>query len=410
MKKNKTQDKIEDHHNMQDAPNDDTQKIESLDESKPLETIEEKIQLEDMIELNEVQSDSRNLKKMGLGVLVLFLAILLMVSFIYQSGLKAVQSDSEIYSLNVAEGMYFTEILDKLEKDNVIKSTFSAKLYARFNQLQDVAAGVYELDKSWDAKEMIRYLNETMPHDDILIKFPESAWAKEIADILAANFPYEASEFIDLWNDENTIHDLMNEYFFLTEDIFENKEEKRVLLEGFLYPDTYSFNTHSTIQEITHVILDNTLNKLNSIQDILSETEFNMYELMTLSSIVMYEAGLPYDQQMVAGVFMNRLDIDMALQSSVTVCYALYEFDDWEECESGSSIRLDNPYNTYVYAGLPIGPILNPNLEAIVNTIQYLEHDYYYFVADAYEGGDGKVYYSKTLQEHEQKISELLNR
>ena len=171
-----------------------------------------------------------------------------------------------------------------------------------------------------------------------------------------------------------------------------------------------SFNVKSTKEEITEVILNNTEDKLSSITKEIEKTDLSFYETLILSSIVMYEAGQPEDQQIVSGVFRNRLDIDMALGSSVTVCYTLYEFDDWEECEKYDNLQIDSPYNTYIYAGLPIGPILNPSIEAIKNTINYKKNDYFYFVADAYEGGDGSIYYSKTLEEHEKKVTELSGR
>ena len=106
----------------------------------------------------------------------------------------------------------------------------------------------------------------------------------------------------------------------------------------------------------------------------------------------------------IAGVFYNRLNEGMKLDSSVTVCYALYdEYEDPTDCEVKTDV--DSPYNTYLHSGLPIGPILNPGEQAIKAVLHPTKTDDLYFLADI--NGDGKVYYSKTLEEHEAKMKEL---
>lgn len=126
-----------------------------------------------------------------------------------------------------------------------------------------------------------------------------------------------------------------------------------------------------------------------------------MQELITFASIVQYEASTKTDMEMIAGVFQNRMKLGMSLDSSVTVCYVLYDdMTSGEDCEVNTHI--DSPYNTYKNAGLPIGPILNPGAAAIDAVLHPKDNDYLYFVADIY--GDGKVYYAKTLQEQEANI------
>ena len=96
----------------------------------------------------------------------------------------------------------------------------------------------------------------------------------------------------------------------------------------------------------------------------------------------------------------------MPLQSSVTVCYALdiTQDDNWQACEMNPTF--DSPYNTYMYGGLPPGPIENPGSEAINAVLNPAKHDYYFFMADVY--GDGTVYYAKTLEEHEANVDKYL--
>ena len=140
----------------------------------------------------------------------------------------------------------------------------------------------------------------------------------------------------------------------------------------------------------------------------------SLHELITLASIVQYEAATSEDMQRIAGVFYNRLKADMPLQSTVTVCYALYDdldrsdTDSWKACEASTDI--DSPYNTYLHSGLPVGPILNPGEEAIEAVLHPENNDYLFFIADinGVKGEAGKVYYSRTYEEH-QKLQEELN-
>lgn len=161
-----------------------------------------------------------------------------------------------------------------------------------------------------------------------------------------------------LWNDEAYVRSLMSDYPFLTEEIFNSSS--RILLEGYLFPETYNFFVDADADQITRKILDQTLKVYNDFADQFAQSELSIHQLFTLASIVQYEAAKPSDMQLVAGVFYNRLHAGMKLQSSVTVCYAIdkEKDDDWMACEVNPDF--DSPYNTYRVEGLPPGPILNP--------------------------------------------------
>ena len=348
------------------------------------------------------------LKDKNVQILVFVVLLLVIMVGVLKMNLRPTQSEAEKYVLQIHEGAYFDEVLNELEDEAIIKSKFFTKVYAKLTGNETIQAGFYDLDKSWSSDKIIKYINTTTPHSDITIKFHEGSWAKDIAKVIAENFDFEEDEILDTWNDVDFVKALSKEYPFITKEVFENQKDKKVLLEGFLYPDTYALNIHGSIEDITHVILDNFELKIASIQKEIDEGEHSLYDLLTLSSIVMYEAGDAENQRMVAGVFENRFKEGMRLQSSVTVCYALYEYDSWEDCEINTNI--DSPYNTYIEYGLPISPILNPNIDAIKNTLNYVKHDYLFFVADVYEGGDGTVYYSKTFEQHDKKVKELRGR
>jgi UPF0755 protein len=128
----------------------------------------------------------------------------------------------------------------------------------------------------------------------------------------------------------------------------------------------------------------------------------NSFEVVTLASIVEREAPKTEDRKKIAGIFENRLNDGMALQSDVTVQYALKT--DKKDI-SYADTQVDSPYNTYKVKGLPIGPICNPSLDSIDAVLFPTKTSFSYFLA----ASDGTVYYSNTLEEHEAKKAKYLN-
>ena len=124
------------------------------------------------------------------------------------------------------------------------------------------------------------------------------------------------------------------------------------------------------------------------------------YEVITLASIIEREAATVAEQPKVGGVFRNRIDDGMKLQSCATVQYILEER---KSVLSVSDTQIDSPYNTYLYSGLPAGPVASPGKSAIEAALYPEQHDYYYFVAKA----DGSAHiFSRTFEEHERAMAE----
>ncbi len=123
-------------------------------------------------------------------------------------------------------------------------------------------------------------------------------------------------------------------------------------------------------------------------------------QAVTLASIVERETGLPEERGLVAGVFVNRLKRGMRLQSDPTVAYGIAGGDGLDRPLTRSDLREETPYNTYVIAGLPPGPICNPGLASLQAVLNPTETDYLYFVAD----GTGGHAFAKTLAEHNRNV------
>lgn len=337
------------------------------------------------------------------GVLVIVLALGSL--FFYQSNLKPVAVTSEPVNFEVVQGDSSSSVATRLAQENIIKSSFVAKLYIKFNGVNDIKAGNFQLDRAWSTQEILAYLSDSTNAgaDQVKITFREGIWAKDIAAQIEQQLGIPASELIALWNDDTYLKTLIDQYEFLDESIL--NEETRVKLEGYLYPETYHFAKDATKEEVTATFLNQFDKVYQELKPEITASGKSIHDLVTMASLVQYEANTVEDMGLIAGVFYNRLDANMTLGSSVTICYALYEeYEHAQDCETNSTI--DSPYNTYIHPGLPVGPILNPGEDALKAAIHPTENDYLYFMADIY--GDGTVYYARTQEEHDANVNKYL--
>jgi UPF0755 protein len=178
-------------------------------------------------------------------------------------------------------------------------------------------------------------------------------------------------------------------------------------LEGYLFPDTYFIASKPTASSVVKKMMDNLDGKMTTQMRVdIAKQDRSIYDVLTLASIIEKEVGsntskissadlqaLQEERETVAGIFMNRLKINMALQSDATIGYITKKNNPQA---SSADLLIDSPYNTYKYRGLPPGPISNPSLSAIKAAIYYKDTDYLYFLTMK----DGTAVYAKTLDEH----------
>ena len=362
---------------------------------------------------NKSQAPRRRKRKLKVGRLVGLIVILVVViggvvGFInYSNAQKPVDAnDTTTVYFNVESGSGASAVIDQMAQEGLIRDGFMTKIYARLNNQTAFCAGTFQLSPSMDLDTILTTLNDPQAAltNTVTVTLVEGDWVKHMAERIGGATNVSADELLSSWNDETYVRSLMVDYPFLTEEIFNG--QTRYLLEGYLFPDTYEFYVDTTVDEITRKLLDNTLNVYNTLSGDLEASGFTIHQWFTLASIVQYEAGKPDDMKLVASVFENRLDAGMPLQSSVTVCYALdvERDDDWQLCEVNPTY--DSPYNTYMVQGLPPGPILNPGYDALDAVLHPTPSNYYYFMADVY--GDGTVYFSETLDQHEALVNQYL--
>ena len=346
--------------------------------------------------------------KIGVVILVIILAMITVVGFLYNYFISPVSRESEKVVVKIKVGS-ISSIWDTLYNNGLIRNTFIFQVYVKINNINSLKASTYELDKNMKLKDIIKVLEEGNSYnpDEIIITFKEGLNVRKIAKIVEENTDNSYDDFMKLMNDNDFIDKKIQEYWFLTDSIKNSKIYYP--LEGYLFPDTYAFlNKSVSCEEIVNKMLDEMDKKLTKYKDKIDSSEYNIHEIMTLASIVELEGASSDDRAAVAGVFYNRLHDGWVLGSDVTTYYYL-KIDDFKQSLNGNKnlYTCDNAYNTRCtsFVGLPVGPISNPGIDSIEATINYKKHNYYYFVADC----NKKTYLNKDATGHYNTIQRLKN-
>lgn len=349
----------------------------------------------------------RSRKKLRLRsyLLIAVLAVLCIGIFVYvsyQNDLKPYPFPQDEVLFEVENGTTLNAVIEKLEKEGLIANSSSAKVYAKLNHLGNIKAGNYLLTDGMSIHDILIYLSgNNAIVDQVLVTIPEGTWAKDVAKLISEKTNVTQEELLDLWNNEEFLREMIDTYFFLSEDIFH--EETHVALEGFLYPETYYFYATTTPRDITIRLLNQTEEILLQYKEEFDKSKYSMYQLMTLASLVQFEASNETDMKLVAGIFFKRLDSGMQLQASASVCYALYDkYKTQRDCEY--NIDYESKYNTYLVKDFPIGPISNPGHVAIEAVLYPTKSDYLFFVSDS----NRQNHYAVTYSEHLKNIDKYL--
>lgn len=340
--------------------------------------------------------------------LVSLLVIIFGIGFYYNYQVSAISKESDKVVVEIKEGS-ISSIGKTLYENNLIRNEFIFKVYVKMNKINNLKASTYELDRNMKLKEIIDILQEGNSYnpDQIVITFKEGLNVRKIARVIEEETNNSYDDFMNLMNDQGYIDELINKYWFLDNDIKNSKIYYP--LEGYLFPNTYAFlNKDVTCKEIIEKMLNEMDKQLTKYKDKIEMSEFSLHQLMTLASIVELEGASADDRASVAGVFYNRIKDGWVLGSDVTTYYYL-KIDDFKQSLNGNKdlYTCDNAYNTRCtsFVGLPVGPISNPGNESIAATINYKNHNYYYFVADC----QGKTYLNKDATGHYNTIQKLKN-
>ena len=360
------------------------------------------------LDINNIpKKKKRHLKKsvkLFLSLILVLVFILVFILTLYSYMLTGVSNTSKIVKFKVSAGASVYSIGDKLEKEGLIRSARSYKIYVKLNNVNDYKAGTYKLDKSYSTKKIVSILRgNTYNENGIKITFKEGITIRKVAKEIAKKTNITESEVYEKMEDKNYISSLIDKYWFLTDDI--KNSNIYYPLEGYLYPETYVFNEDVTVEEIFKNMLDETDSKLSKYKEDINKSNYSINEIITLASVIEQEGMYDSDKKDIASVFYNRLNKNMPLGSDVTTYYA-FKVELGERELTTNEINTYNPYNTRgpsMNGKIPVGAISNFSKSSLEAALYPNKTNYYYFVADK----KGKTHFTKTYEEHQKVIKEL---
>lgn len=330
------------------------------------------------------------------GIILLCIGI-----FIYL--LTPVGKNSKV-SFTVASGDSKMQILDNLKSANLIKSKYATLLYMVVTNNLNIQAGVYDFNRNMSSPDILKSLNKgdiaNKYKDEVRITFKEGLRLSDMIRLISDNTNISYDDAINELSNEEYLKELIDKYWFLTEDILDS--DIYYPLEGYLFPETYQFYKDTNIKDVITKMLNVTDKKLNSIKNELNKSKNSIHEVLTIASIIEKEANTSLDRSMVSQVIYKRLNLNMSLGMDVTSYYGVRK-DMSKDTLTTLDLNDKNPYNTRVttFIGLPVGPICNASLNSITSALNPANTDYLYFVADV---DTGKVYFAKDKAEFDKLV------
>lgn len=344
--------------------------------------------------------ESKTVRKI-VAIIIISLLILFLIGGIFgymyiKSALNPVDPNSkEEITIEIPIGSSSSTIANILEENGLIKDARVFRFYTKFKNESDFQAGEYTFNPSMTMDEFIRSLKKGKVIAEPIYKItvPEGKSIDEMAVIFAKGLPFSKDDFLEKVNDPDYIKKLMKKYPSILSDEILDKNI-RTPLEGYLFAATYNFYKEKpTVEDVVEQMLTKTDRVLSVYLEEIEDKGYTVHEMVTFASLVEKEAKTVKQRKKIAGVFYNRLDEGIKLQTDPTVLYAIGEHKGKVLLED---LKVDSPYNTYKIDKLPVGPIANFSESSLKAAINPEESDYIYFLHD----GEGNIYFSETYEEH----------
>ena len=333
--------------------------------------------------------------------------------------LLPIDANSKKYvTVQIPDGSNVQEIGTTLEKAGLVKHGLIFSFYAKYKNYTDLKAGYYNLQKSMSTEDLLKELQKggtDEPQEPVLatLTIPEGYTLDQIAQAvgqLQGDFkePLTAEAFLAKVQDETFISQEVAKYPSLLESLPTKESGARYRLEGYLFPATYSIKESTTVESLIDEMLAAMDKNLSPYYSTIKSKNLTVNELLTIASLVEKEGAKTEDRKLIAGVFYNRLNRDMPLQSNIAILYAQGKLGQNISLAEDVAIdtNIDSPYNVYNNVGLMPGPVDSPSLDAIESSINQTKSDNLYFVADVTEG---KVYYANNQEDHDRNVAEHVN-
>ncbi len=320
----------------------------------------------------------------------IILAVILL--FVWEMYVPKSFAGAEVVRYNAQSGMGAKEISTDLKEKGIIKSSLFFDIYAfmtgRHGKLQ---AGLYDVSPSMSVASIINALEKGKVATN-KITVIEGWNVRDIANYLQEKNIYDKEAFSKALDTDFT-----EQFSFL------HDKPKKLDLEGYIFPDTYQILVGADAEDFLNIALQNFDKKLTpAMRGQITKDKRSIFQVVTMASIIEKEVNLPADKKIVSGILWKRLASGMPLQVDATINYIT---DKNHPGVTLTDTKIDSPYNTYKYYGLPLGPISNPGLDSLMAAVYPEKSLYWYYLSEPKEG---KTIFSKTLEEHNAAIAKYL--
>lgn len=313
----------------------------------------------------------------------LFIGFVLLTEIALGTGYPTGKGWTDEVGFVVPEGASTRQIGASLKEQGLIRSVTAFRLLAGVTGAdRKLQAGEYRLDPRSSMIDILRKLKRGEVVK-VFLTIPEGWTAEQIARAVEEKGLGKREKFLEAARDPRLIPEFVP-----------RRPEILVLGEGYLFPDTYLIPRGLRERQIVELMVKRFLSVLEECrQRNAPDGGLTVHEIVTLASIIEKETGIDAERGLVSGVFYNRLKNGWRLEADPTVKYVLR---DPPEYLSRKDIEIRSPYNTYLFKGLPPGPIANPGRKAMEAALSPAETDCMFFVAK----GDGSHIFSRTYAEH----------
>lgn len=354
------------------------------------------------------QKRRRTSRRITLIILsVLFTIFLVAGAAIYiflKSSLEPVNEEAtKSVKVEIPLGAGTSTISSILKEKDLIANETIFRYYVRYKNESSFQAGTYTLTQAMTPDEIINELKTgtVMKAADVKITLPEGITMDRQIAIIAKATGFKADFIRKSLTDEAYIKTLIEKYPMLTDEV--TKQGVLYSLEGYLFPATYEFDKGKSINQIAETMLDEMEKIYDANADAIKKSGMTFHEVLSLGSMVEREAATPDDRREIAGVFTNRLNDGMKLQSDPTVWYGTGENT---ALTTLKDLENNSKYNTYKYEGIPIGPISTVSEDSILAVLNPKKTKYVYFFArpPSDKNPRGQILYEETYEEHQRNV------
>ncbi|MBQ9673748.1 MAG: endolytic transglycosylase MltG [Ruminococcus sp.] len=404
----------------------DSQELNSFSGGKTRRELQKNMQKADKRQKKEAKKREKRKAKKNKRVFTLIWLIMVVMAGVVLSKylltgindmLAISRPEDNQVKIKIAKEDKFEDIVNKLESSGVINDPEFFKLYAHVVKAEDhFEAGTFTIKTNLDYEAIISYLEEPYEVEKtVTVQITEGMSIVEIADLLAdKGVTSNKDDFLDMCNSD----EFDKKYDFIKKLGKANDNGRYYKLEGYLYPDTYTFYENEdpsmTVSRMLSNFAEKNVNTLAkadgysdkvSIQERAEDTGYSFDQILTIASLIQAEAADEKDMYYVSSILYNRLNSGNAydyskLSLDSTVYYPYRDAKSVPKSMGGSNFK--STYDTYNFVGLPIGPICNPGEAALEAAINPKKTDYYYF---CHNSETGEAYYASSFDEHQYNMS-----